>query len=177
MPLGSLPTQISGRNRLWRRMMSDAIRNDPEWKGGNYVTQPQSLRTAQQILFLVSANPVIRQRQMPTQAEADAVIDAVVLNGIKTYDANDLLYAIEASNDYDPAPLLEKIRAPLFAINSSDDLINPPELGILEREIKRVPRGRAIMIPAGPQTQGHGTHSVPALWKHYLEELLKISEQ
>jgi homoserine O-acetyltransferase/O-succinyltransferase len=177
MPLGSLPTQVSGRNRLWRRVISDAIRNDPEWKDGNYVTQPQSLRTAQQMLFLISSNSVLRQRMMPTLAEADEVIDAVVQNGIRTYDANDLLYAIEASNDYDPGPLLEKIRAPLFAINSGDDLINPPELGILEREIKRVPKGRAIMIPAGPQTQGHGTHSVPALWKQYLEELLKISEK
>ncbi len=177
MPLGSLPTQISGRNRIWRRMVSDAIRNDPEWKGGDYVAQPQSLRTAQQMLLLVSSNSLLRQRMMPTQAEADAVIDAVVLNGIKVSDANDLLYAIEASNDYDPGPLLEKIRAPLFAINSADDLINPPELGILEREIKRVAKGRAIMIPSGPQTQGHGTHSVPVLWKQHLEELLKISER
>ena len=177
MPLGSLPTQISGRNRLWRRVISDAIRNDPEWKGGNYVTQPQSLRTAQQMLLLISSNSVLRQRMMPTLAEADEVIDAVVQNGIKTYDANDLLYAIEASNDYDPGPSLEKIRAPLFAVNSADDLINPPELGILERETKRVPKGRAIMIPAGPQTQGHGTHSVAPLWKQYLEELLKISER
>ena len=177
LPLGSLPTQVSGRNRLWRRVIADAIRNDPEWKGGNYVTQPQSLKTAQQMLFLVSSNSVLRQRMMPTLEESDAVIDAVVQSGIKNYDANDLLYAIEASWDYDPGPSLEKIRAPLFAINSGDDLINPPELGILEREIKRVPKGRAIMIPYGPQTQGHGTHSVPALWKQYLEELLKISER
>ena len=177
MPLGGLPTQVSGRNRLWRRVISDAIRNDPEWQGGNYAVQPQSLRTAQQMLFLVSSNSVQRQRMMPTQAESDAVIDAVVENGIKVYDANDLLYAIEASHDYDPGPLLETIRAPLFAINSADDLINPPELGILEREIKRVPKGRAIMIPAGPQTQGHQTHTVAPLWKDYLAELLKISER
>jgi homoserine O-acetyltransferase len=177
MPLGSLPVQVSGRNRLWRRVIIDAIRNDPEWKGGEYTTQPQSLRTAQQMLFLISSNSILRQQLMPTLDEADAVIDNVVMNGIKSYDANDLLYAMEASRDYDPAPSLEKITAPLFAINSADDLINPPELGILEREIKRVAKGRAIMIPYGPQTQGHGTHSVPVLWKHHLEELLKISER
>jgi homoserine O-acetyltransferase len=177
LPLGSLPVQVSGRNRLWRRVIIDAIRNDPEWKGGEYTTQPQSLRTAEQMLFLISSNSVLRQRLMPTLDEADAVIDAVVANGVKAADANDVLYAIDSSYDYDPAPLLEKITAPLFAINSGDDLINPPELGILEREIKRVPKGRAIMIPYGPQTQGHGTHSVPVLWKQYLEELLKISER
>ncbi len=177
MPLGGLPAQVSGRNRLWRRVISDAIRNDPEWKGGDYEAQPQSFRTAQQMLFLISSNSILRQQMMPTLAESDAVIDAVVENGIKTGDANNLLYAIESSFDYDPGPLLEKIRAPLFAINSEDDLINPPELGILEREITRVPKGRAIMIPFGPQTQGHGTHSVPALWKHHLAELLKISER
>jgi homoserine O-acetyltransferase/O-succinyltransferase len=177
MPLGSLPAQVSGRNRLWRRVLIDAIRNDPEWNGGEYVTQPQSLRTAHQMLFLISGNSILRQRMMPTLDESDAVIDAVIANGMKTTDANDLLYAVESSYDYDPAPDLEKIRAPLFAVNSEDDLINPPELGILEREIKRVPNGRAIMIPLSPETQGHGTHSVAPLWKHHLEELLKISER
>ena len=177
MPLGSLPAQVSGRNRLWRRVLIDAIRNDPEWKGGDYEAQPQSLRTAHQMLFLISSNSVLRQRMMPTLAESDAVIDAVVFNGMQTSDANDLLYAVESSYDYDPGPALETIRVPLFAINSGDDLINPPELGILEREIKRVPKGRAIMIPFGPETQGHGSHSVATLWKHYLAELLKISER
>ncbi len=177
MPLASLPTQVAGRNRVWRRVAIDAIRNDPEWQGGDYSTQPQSLRTVQQMLFLVSSNSVLRQEMMPTLAESDAVIDLVIRNGMKTSDANDYLYALESSYDYDPGPSLEKIRAPLFAINSADDLINPPELGILEREIKRVPKGRAIMIPMGPETQGHGSHSVAALWKHHLAELLKISEQ
>jgi homoserine O-acetyltransferase len=177
MPLGSLPAQVSGRNRLWRRVLIDAIRNDPEWKGGEYTSQPQSLRTAHQMLFLISSNSVLRQRMMPSLAESDEVIDAVIANGMKTTDANDLLYAVESSYDYDPAPDLEKIRAPLFAVNSADDLINPPELGILEREIRRVPKGRAIMIPFSPETQGHGTHSVAPLWTHHLEELLKISER
>ena len=176
MPLASLPTQISGRNRIWRRVIIDAIRNDPEWNGGNYTTQPQSLKTAQLMLFLVSGNPILRQQMMPTLSQSDRVLDAVIEQGSKGSDANDLLYGIEASRDYDPGPALEKIRAPLFAVNTTDDFLDPPELGILEREIKRVPRGRAIMIPMSSQTRGHGTHTYAAVWKQYLAELLKISE-
>ncbi len=177
MPLASLPTQISGRNRVWRRILMDAIRNDPEWKGGNYATQPQSLRTALLMLFLVSGNPILRQQMMPTLAESDELLDAVVANGMETTDANDLLYGVDASRDYDPGPSLEKIRAPLYAVNSADDFIDPPELGILEREIKRVPKGRAILIPLSPETRGHGTHTFAALWKQHLAELLKVSER
>jgi len=114
---------------------------------------------------------------MPTLEESDRILDLVVANGMKTSDANDLLYGIEASRDYDPGPQLEKIRAPLFAVNTADDFIDPPELGILEREIKRVPKGRAIIIPLSPNTQGHGSHTIAALWKQYLAELLKISEK
>jgi homoserine O-acetyltransferase len=176
MPLGSLPVQISGRNRVWRRVIIDAIRNDPEWNGGNYTTQPQSLRTAQLMLFLVSGNPIIRQHMMPNLNDSDRMLDAVIEQGIKSSDANDLLYGIEASRDYDPAPALEKIRAPLVAVNTADDFIDPPELGILEREIKRVPKGRAVVIPLSPDTRGHGTHTFAAVWKQYLAELLKASE-
>jgi homoserine O-acetyltransferase len=175
MPLASLPTQISGRNRVWRRVAIDAIRHDPEWRGGNYTTQPPSLRTAEQMLFLVGSNPTLRQAQMPTLEKSDATLDASVAASMKTDDANDVLYQLEASRDYDPGPGLEKIRAPLVAVNSADDLINPPELGILEREIKRVPRGRAVVVPFGPETRGHGTHTIAAVWKQYLEELLKSS--
>ena len=176
MPLASLPTQISGRNRIWRRVIIDAIRKDPEWNGGNYTTQPQSLGTAQLMLFLVSGNPILRQQMMPTLSQSDRVLDAVIEQGSEGSDANDLLYGIEASRDYDPGPALEKIRAPLFAVNTTDDFLDPPELGILEREIKRVPRGRAIMIPMSPETRGHGTHTYAAVWKQYLAELLKLSE-
>ena len=176
MPLASLPTQIAGRNRVWRRMVIDAIQNDPEWRGGDYATQPQSLRLAGQMLWLMSSNPLIRQRQAPSRAAADSAIDAFVANYAKTADANDVLYALEASGDYDPAPDLPRIRAPLLAINSADDLINPPELGILEREIARVPKGRAIVIPMSEQTVGHGTHTRAAVWKQHLEELLRESE-
>jgi homoserine O-acetyltransferase/O-succinyltransferase len=177
MPLASLPTQISGRNRAWRRMVIDAIRNDPAWNGGEYKTQPPSLRTAAEMLWFMSSNPVLRQKDAPTLAKTDEALDKFVEQIVKTDDANDVLYALEASHNYDPGPNLEKIRAPLLAINSADDLINPPELGILEREIKRVPHGRAIVIPLSDKTRGHGSHTLAALWKEQLVDLLKETEK
>jgi homoserine O-acetyltransferase/O-succinyltransferase len=176
MPLASLPTQISGRNRAWRRIIIDAIRNDPEWRGGDYASQPPSLRTAAEMLWFMSSNPVLRQKEAPTLAKTDEVLDKFVDGIVKADDANNVLYALEASRDYDPGPNLPKIRARLLAINSADDLINPPELGILEREIKRVPRGRAVVIPLSDQTRGHGSHTMAALWKDQLVSLLKETE-
>ena len=175
MPLASLPTQISGRNRAWRRTIIDAIRHDPEWHGGDYSAQPQSLRTAAEMLWFMGSNPVLRQKEAPALAKADEVLDKYVADYFKTGDANDVLYAVEASRDYDPGPNLEKIRAPLLAMNFGDDLINPPELGILEREIKRVPKGRAIVMPMSDKTRGHGSHTIASLWKAELEQLLKES--
>ena len=175
MPLASLPTQISGRNRAWRRVIIDAIRNDPAWSGGEYKSQPPSLRTAGEMLWLMSSNPVLRQNEAPTLSATDAALDKFVDQIVKTDDANDVLYALEASRDYDPGPNLEKIQAPLLAVNSADDLINPPELGILEREIKRVAHGRAIVIPLSDKTRGHGSHTVAALWKDELVRLLDES--
>ena len=177
LPLASLPTQISGRNRAWRRMVIDAIRNDPAWDGGEYKTQPPSLRTAAEMLWLMSSNPVLRQKDAPTLGKTDEVLDKFVEQIVKTDDANDVLYALEASHDYDPGPNLEKIKAPLLAINSADDQINPPELGILEQEIKRVPHGRAIVIPFSDKTRGHGSHTLAALWKDQLLDLLKETEK
>ena len=173
MPLASVPGQISGRNRVWRRVAIDAIRNDPEWQGGNYTKQPQSARTAAQMLWLVSSNPIIRERATPTLAATDKAIDAYVANWLRTGDANDQLYALESSFDYDPGPALEKITAPLLAINSADDLVNPPEIGLLEKEIVRVKKGRAIVIPLSDETVGHGTHTKASVWKNYLVELLR----
>jgi homoserine O-acetyltransferase len=177
MPLASLPTQISGRNRAWRRIIIDAIRNDPAWNGGDYETQPPSLRTAAEMLWFMSSNPGLRQKEAPTLAKTDGVLDKFVADITKGDDANDVLYALEASHDYDPGPNLEKIRAPLLAINSADDLINPPELGILEREIKRVPRGRAVVMPLSDNTRGHGSHTMAALWKDELVKLLKKTQK
>jgi len=176
MPLASLPTQISGRNRIWRRVIIDAIRRDPAWQGGNYAQQPPSLATASEMLMLMSSNPPLRQQQLPTIAKADAAIDTTIANGERNGDANDTLYQIEASGDYDPGPGLEKIQAPLVAVNSADDLINPPEVGILEREIWRVPKGSMFVIPLGPATRGHGSHTLAALWKEHLLGLLRATE-
>ena len=176
LPLASLPTQIAGRNRAWRRLVIDAIRLDPAWQGGDYAAQPPSQRTALEMLWLMSSNAVLRQRDAPTLARTDAALDAFVAERAKTMDTNDMLYALEASHDYDPGPGLEKIRAPLVAINFADDLINPPELGILERETARVPRGRAVVYPLSEKTRGHGTHTLAAVWKAELVTLLRESE-
>lgn len=172
LPLASLPTQISGRNRMWRRIVIDSIRGDPEWLDGHYETPPRGLKAAVQVLYFMSGNASMRQTEAPTLAAADRLLKNVSGIMAKHIDANDLLYAIEASHDYDPGPGLEKIRAPLLAINFADDLINPPELGILEREIRRVPGGRAIVIPESDATVGHGTHTKAVVWKHHLAAFL-----
>ena len=177
VPLASLPAPISGRNRVWRRIVADAIRNDPAWDHGEYRTQPPSLRTAAEMLFFMSNNPIERQKEAPTGERADRVLDESVQRTIKSMDANDVLYAIESSRDYDPGPGLERIRAPLLAINFEDDLINPPELGILEREIRRVPGGRAVLVPRSDRTRGHGTHTLAGVWKDYLVRLMHETDR
>jgi homoserine O-acetyltransferase len=176
MPMASLPTQIAGRNRMWRRMVMDAIRFDPSWEGGEYKQQPAGLRPAVQTLLLMSASPVTRQQAAPTLPAADKLVDQLTSELLASSDANDLLYQVQSSFDYDPGPDLGKISAPLLAINTSDDLINPPELGLLELQITHVPHGRAILIPADSRTIGHGTHTKAAVWKEHLVELLKISQ-
>jgi homoserine O-acetyltransferase len=176
MPLASLPVQIAGRNRMMRRMISDSIRSDPEWKGGEYERPPKGLVSAVHTLLFMVSIPLQWQKAAPTRQAADALFDEQVKTRMSGLDANDMLYQFEASADYDPAPELEKIRAPLTAINSADDQVNPPELGILEREIRRVRRGRHVIIPISDETRGHGTHSRPALWKQHLEELLARSQ-
>ena len=176
LPLASLPGQISGRNRAWRRIIIDAIRKDPAWKDGEYRDQPPGLRIAAEMLYFMSNNPVERQKEAPTREKADRVLDEFVARTVRTSDANNVLYALESSGDYDPAPGLERIKAPLLAINFEDDLINPPELGILEREIHRVPRGRALLVPRSDRTRGHGTHTLAAVWKDHLVRLLRETE-
>jgi len=176
MPMGSLPAQISGRNRIWRRVVIDSIRGAPDWQNGDYQTQPYGVKTAAEELYLMGSNPALQTRAMPTLQKADAVLNAYVASFLTNHDANDVLYAVESSHDYDPGPGLEKISAPLLAINSADDLINPPDQGILEREIKRVKRGRAIVLPETDQTVGHGSHTKAVLWKKYLVQFLKKTE-
>src|SRR3989454_837587 len=173
MPLASLPVEIAGRNRMMRRMLMDAIRNDPGWNGGEYKTQPQQgLVAAENILLLMGSAPLQWQKQAPTRDAADKFYEDRVKAAVARADANDMLYQFDASREYNPALKLEMIKAPLVAINSADDLINPPELGLMEREIKRVKRGRYVLIPISDQTRGHGTHSLPAIWQGYLKELL-----
>jgi homoserine O-acetyltransferase len=173
MPLASLPVQISGRNRVWRRVILDSIRGAPDWQEGNYQVQPYGLRLAAEMLYFMGENPALRFKEAPTLERADTALNAFVTTFCANYDANDVLYALEASRDYDPGPGLAEIKAPLLAINSADDLINPPDQGILEREIKRVPDGRAIVIPESDQTAGHGSHTKAVLWEKDLVQFLK----
>jgi homoserine O-acetyltransferase/O-succinyltransferase len=176
MPLACLPVPIAGRNRLWRDLIMDAIRGDPQYNKGEYVTEPASaLRAAAGILLLAGSAPIQMQLALPTRNAADEFLQKYMAREIADLDANDLLYAVDASRDYDPSADLEKIKAPLLQINSGDDFINPPELGIAEREIKRVKNGRFILLPASEQTHGHGTHTWAAVWKQYLAQLLDAS--
>ena len=172
VPLASVPAPIVGRNRMMRRMIIDDIRGDPEWKGGEYMAPPRGLRAALQMLFMMTSAPLVQHRDAPTRDSADAVITRQLDARMRTMDANDMLYAFDASRDYDPEPVLERISAPLLAINSADDLVNPPELGISERLIKRVRNGRFILIPISSQTRGHGTHTIAAVWKKPFAEFL-----
>jgi homoserine O-acetyltransferase len=175
MPLASLPVQIAGRNRVWRKMLIDAIRNDPQWNNGEYKEQPRGLVTAIDMLLLAGSSPLQWQNEAPDRDSADKFLAERVARYLHEEDANDLLYQVDSSRDYDPQPALGKIKAPLLAINSADDQINPPELGILEREIRNVPHGRAVVIPISDATYGHGTHTRAAVWKQYLVDLLQES--
>lgn len=176
MPLACQPVQIAGRNRIWRKMVMDAIRNDPEWKGGEYSVEPQqALRTALDFLLIAGSAPLYMQKTLPTRDAADKSLDDYFKARFSTLDANDFLYQVNASRNYDPSPNLEKITAHVMYINSADDFINPPELGIADREIKRVKNARFILIPISEETRGHGTHTRAAVWKQYLAELLEKS--
>ena len=176
MPLACLPVQIAGRNRMMRKMIMESIRTDPEWKNGDYTHQPRGLRTALFALLVMGSSPLQMQKNYPTRDAADAYLDDFIKTRMATTDANDLLYQVDSSRNYDPSPKLDQIRVPVMYINSGDDFINPPELEIAEREIRKVKRGTFVLLPITDQTRGHGTHTLPAIWKQYLEELLKESE-
>ncbi len=173
MPLACLPVEIAGRNRTWRKMLIDGIRNDPEWKNGDYTSPPQAgLHTAANLFIIATSAPILMQKNFPTREAADKNLEEATKNYMGRFDANDLLYAVDASRDYDPSKDLEKITAAVMFVNTADDFINPPELGIAEREIKRVRRGKFVLIPASDQTHGHSTHTWAAVWQQYLKELL-----
>jgi homoserine O-acetyltransferase/O-succinyltransferase len=176
MPLACLPVQIAGRNRIWRKMVMDGIRNDPEWKNGDYTSEPrEALEIAADLLLIAGSSPLPMQTTLPTRDLADKDLEDYRARVKDTLDANDLLYAVNSSRNYDPSSGLERIVAPVMYVNSADDFINPPELGIAEREIKRVKHGHFGLIPASPQTHGHGTHTWAIFWKQYLQELLAAS--
>ena len=176
MPLASAPVEIGGRNRMLRKMIMDSIKRDPNWNNGEYKGPLTNMVAANFALFMMTSSPLQLLKQAPTREKADALFERRFYEARPT-DANDMLYHYDCSRDYNPQPDLEKIQAPLFAVNSADDQVNPPELGILEREIKRVKNGRYILIATSDETRGHGTHSLPAIWGKYLAELLKVSEK
>lgn len=172
MPLACLPVQLAGRNRVWRKMLMDAIRDDPAWNGGEYKEQPKDgMRTAEDLLVIAGSAPLVMQKALPTRDAADKYADDAEKRA-GALDANDLLYQVNASRNYDPSPQLEKITAPMMWINSADDFINPPELGIAEQESKRLKSGTFVLLPISEQTHGHGTHTWAVAWRSYLSELL-----
>ena len=177
MPLACLPVQIAGRNRIWRKMTIEGVRQDPDWNNGDYTTEPRAaVQIATDFLLIAGSTPLPMQSSYPTREAADKYLDDYEKRVTKTLDANDFLYAVNSSQNYDPSPQLEKISVPVMFVNSADDFINPPELGIAEREIKRVKKGRFVLIPASSQTHGHGTHTWAVFWKQYLQELLQKSQ-
>ena len=171
-PMACVPTQIAGRNRMIRTMAMDAIRSDPDYRGGEYVAQPRGLRSALHMLYVMGTAPLVQQRQAPTRDAADSVIRAYLDARFAATDANDFLYQFDASSDYDPSAKLSTITVPVLHINSADDFVNPPELGLAERLVQRMPMARFIMLPITNETRGHGTHSLPAIWGTTLRDFL-----
>jgi homoserine O-acetyltransferase len=176
MPLASQPIEIAGRNRMLRRMILDAIRTSPDWNNGEYKQQPHGLAAALGVLMIMGSAPMRMQKEEPTRDQADKYLEDFVATRLKTTDANDMIYYFDASRNYNPEPQLEKITAPLTAVNSADDQINPPELKILDRDIHRVKQGKYVLLPITDETRGHGTHTWPAIWQDHLKELLQRSQ-
>ena len=174
MPLACNAVQIAGRNRMWRKMSMDAITSDPAWKGGEYTEQPvQGLRAAEYITVIAGSAPLQMQKNYPTRDAADAWLAKRIDDGVKDTDANDELYQLNSSRNYDPSAKLEQITAHVMWVNSADDFINPPELGLAQKMVGRLKHGRFVLLPITDQTRGHGTHTMAAVWKDDLAQLLK----
>jgi homoserine O-acetyltransferase len=173
VPLASNPVEIGGRNRVWRKFLIDAIETDPTWMNGDYKEQPRGLASAIGFLMMATSVPLQWQKQFPTIAATDKYVADQVAARSKNTDANDMLYHYHAIEDYNPAPHLSKITAPLLAINSADDFVNPPELPMMKELIKQVKHGRFILLPITDETRGHGTHSLPAIWGGELVKFLQ----
>ena len=177
VPLASNPVAIGGRNRVWRKLLVDAIVTDPTWNDGNYTEQPRGVASAVGFLLMATSVPLQWQKQFPTKDAADKWLAGQIAARAKSTDANDMIYYFRASEDYDPSPHLEKITAPLLAINSADDFVNPPELPMMRELIGKVKKGRFVLIPVSDATRGHGTHSLPQLWEGELAKFLKETER
>ena len=177
MPLACLPVQLAGRNRMMRYMAIEDIERDPAWKNGEYTTQPeQGLRAANQLLFVMGSAPLVQQKAAPTREAAEKYIDATLARSTASTDANNMIYYFDASRNYDPSAQLAKITVPVMWINSADDFINPPELGIAGKMVTQMPHAQFVLIPTSDATRGHGTHTQAAVWKDYLVKLLAESE-
>jgi homoserine O-acetyltransferase len=172
IPLASNPVEIAGRNRVWRKALVDAIVMDPTWNNGNYTEAPRGMASAIGFLLMATSVPLQWQKQYPTAEAADKFLADQIASRTKSTDANDMIYYFRASEDYDPSTHLEKITAPLLAINSADDFVNPPELPMMQSLIARVKNGRFILLPTTDATRGHGTHSLPAIWGSHVREFL-----
>jgi homoserine O-acetyltransferase len=171
--LACLPVQIASRNRMVRKIMIDDIRLDPGWNNGNYTQQPYGLRAALGHLLVVGSVPTMWQKEYPTAAEADKYVDRYIEQNMKTTDANDFMYQYDASRNFDASKDLNKIRAKVLLINSQEDFWNPAELGIAEREIKKVEHGRFVLLPFSDQSRGHYTFFQAAFWQPYLAQFLQ----
>jgi homoserine O-acetyltransferase len=177
MPMACQPVEIAGRNRAWRQMAMSAITSDPAYQGGDYKTQPeQGLRTAAMLLVLAGSAPIQMQATLPTGAAADAWVAQELPRRVAAMDANDFVWQVASSRTYDPSKDLEKITAPMTWVNSADDFINPPELGIAEAAAKRLPTTRFILLRASDKTRGHGSHTWAVLWQDELADLLRRSD-
>ena len=177
MPLACLPTELAGRNRMMRYMSIQAIKQDPAWKNGEYTTEPEGgLRTATDLTFIMGSAPLVQQKAAPTRKAAEAFVDGYIPRTMANSDANNLIYYFDASRNYNPEAKLATITVPVMYINSADDFINPPELGIAESLAPKMPHAKFVLLPISDLTRGHGTHTQAALWKPYLVELLKESE-
>jgi homoserine O-acetyltransferase len=177
-PFACLPVELAGRNRMWRYMAMQAIRSDPAWKNGEYTTEPiEGLTAANDLLLIAGGAPLQLQKNYPTRAQVEAYVDRSVAASDAHTDANDFLYYVNASRNYNPAPKLSTIAAPVLWINSADDFINPPELGIAEKMAPLIPHAKFILLPISDATRGHGTHTQAAIWKNYLIDFLHQTEK
>jgi homoserine O-acetyltransferase len=180
-PFACYPVELAGRNRMTRHIAIESIKHDPTWNNGDYATQPlEGLRGAEAMLLVMGSSALQMQKNYPTRAQAEKYVDDYMARTLKTTDANDLIYYVNASRNYNPEPKLPSIIAPALWINSADDFINPPETGemiINPRILSRMPKTKYIDIPISDATRGHGTHTVATVWKQYLIDFLAQTEK